>query len=236
MLRRHVGRRAETDLQRVDVFDGLGDPEIGDADPTLGVEHQVGRLEVAVDNTLPVDGVEPLSDLAADRHDSLRREPPEALQKIGQITTLDQLHREEVTAVGFAQVVDSANVGVGDLPGDPGFAEEELENRRPALEVGRQEFERHPLAELQVFGPENLPHPALPQRLDDPVALGNQGAGRESSRIGALDRHGAQPASPAWPRDISRKSQVLARRNLRVTVGTEIPSTSATSSWVMPAK
>ena len=111
-------------------------------------------------------------------------QPPDAPQQSPQIFAVDIFHREEVTAADLADVVDAADVGMGDLAGDADLAEEPLEASGVVLEVGRQELEGDGLAELQVVRAVDLAHAPLAALLDDPVAIPDDLAGREAAVIG----------------------------------------------------
>ncbi len=101
-------------------------------------------------------------------------------------------------------VVHAADVGMRDLP------------RRcaPPRRTGRaapcprdsaigQKLQRHRLAQLQVIGPIDLSHAAAPEQADDPVALGQDCAGREPA---GLDRvGGGEPPDPRRSRRPPRR-------------------------------
>ena len=81
--------------------------------------------------------------------------------------------------VHLADVIDAADIVVGHRPGCAHLVVESGQPGRVLLDRHGQEFEGHRLAELQVVGTVDLPHPPLAQKPDDPVALGEDGAGQE---------------------------------------------------------
>ena len=127
LLRRHVGRRAGADLGAVDRLGEAGQPEVGDLGLAAAVDHHVGRLEIAVQDALRVGRRETGAELARSAPPCPRGRPADAAQQRGQVLAVDVLHREVVLAVDFADVVDAADVGVGDLARDAHLVEEALQ-------------------------------------------------------------------------------------------------------------
>ena len=69
-------------------------------------------------HALVVRGGQPGAQLPRHLGRLVRRQPADAPQQRGQVLAVDVLHRQEHVAVGFADVVDAADVGVADLPRD----------------------------------------------------------------------------------------------------------------------
>ena len=86
-------------------------------------------------------------------------------------------------AVHLADVVDAADVRVGDLQGGLDLVEEAVEARLIALHRLRQELQRHRLAELEVVGAVDLAHAAAAEQADDAVALGQDRARDEAGLV-----------------------------------------------------
>ena len=129
------------------------------------VEHDVGRLEVAVQHALVVRGRQAGAQLPRDLDRLVRRQPADAAEQGGEVLAVDVLHRQEVLAVGLADVVDAADVGVRDLPRDaaPRRGNAAQRARVGAQRLG-QELQRHRLAEREVVGAVDLAHAAPPER------------------------------------------------------------------------
>jgi hypothetical protein len=118
LLRREAGRRAEHvllgDVRRS--RDELGEPEVEDLDvvgATLPLaQHDVGRLDVAVNDPARVRLAEALEHLRRDRHEVREAQagPPthEAVERVAG----DVLHHDEGASVDAPEVVDRDDVGV----------------------------------------------------------------------------------------------------------------------------
>jgi hypothetical protein len=52
LLRSHVGRRASPQIALLELLGQAGQPEVGDLGPSAAVDHDVGRLQIAVENPL----------------------------------------------------------------------------------------------------------------------------------------------------------------------------------------
>ncbi len=167
-----------------------GEAEVGDADAAVRVEHDVGRLEIAVQHAEVVRGGEAGADLARDLGGPLLGEAADPLQQQRQVLAVDQLHRQEHAAVVLADVVDAADVAVRHLARDAHLV---VELRQPLRILGdgrRQELQRDVLAEAQILGAVDLAHAAAADQAEDAVALGQQRARRErlAGRRQLLDR------------------------------------------------
>ena len=93
LLGRHVGRRAGAD-----VVDAAGDgreAEVGDADAALAVEHDVRRLQIAVQHAAFVRGGQAGADLARNLDGLVLREAADAPQQRRQILAVHVLHGQE---------------------------------------------------------------------------------------------------------------------------------------------
>ena len=140
LLGRHVGGRAGSDVG--EAAGEAGQAEVGDADAAFRVEHDVGRLEIAVQHAAVVRRGKAGADLARDLGGALFREAADALQQPGQIFAVDQLHRQEDAAVVLADVVDAADVAVRHLARDAHFVVELGEPLRVLGDGRRQELQR----------------------------------------------------------------------------------------------
>ena len=134
-----------------------------------------------------VRGREAGAELTRELERLVRRQAADAAQQRREILAVDVLHREEVLAAGFADIVDAAHVRVRDLPCEPDFL---VKARQPIRSIGdlhRQELERHDLPELQILGPIHFAHPTTAQQADDAVARVQHGARHE---LGSIERGG----------------------------------------------
>ena len=189
LLGRHVGGRAGA--QR---FAGRSrQAEIGDADPAVAVEHDVGGLQIAMDDAAIVRRGQARAHLPRDLDRAVLRKAADAAEQRRQILAVDVLHRQERVTLELADVVDAAHVGVRHLPRHPDFGVELHQPRGIPVDLFGQELQRDRLAELEIVGPVDFAHPALAQAPDDAVAAVEERARREAA---VVDRVGAgQPAA-----------------------------------------
>ena len=75
-------------------------------------------------------------------------------------TGYDVFHPDEIPAVNLPQIVNAADVGMGDLESGSDLVEEAVEAILIPFEGRRQELQRDRLPELQIVGPVNLAHAA----------------------------------------------------------------------------
>ena len=105
------------------------------------------------------------------------RQPADAAQQRGQVFAVDVLHGDEDLAVGLADVVDAADVGVRDLAGDADFFAKASQPGRVRCPTAGEELERHDLPERQVIRPVDLAHAAAAEQAGDAIAAGHLRAG-----------------------------------------------------------
>ena len=106
---------------------GPGQAEVGDAEPPVGIEQQVGRLDVPVDQAAAVGVVETGGGLDADLHGLLRREQDPGVVDLAQAAPGQELEDQVRDAVLLAPVVDLEDVGVVEGGHGLGLGPEALE-------------------------------------------------------------------------------------------------------------
>jgi hypothetical protein len=129
--------------------DRLGDAgqaEVGDLGPSASVDHHVARLQVAVQDPLLVRGGQTRAELTRHADRAVLREASDAAQKRREVLAVDVLHRKVVLPLGLADVVDTTDVGVRDLPRQLDLVEKAGLARRVLLQRARQELQRNGLA------------------------------------------------------------------------------------------
>ncbi len=95
------------------VVEMAGQAEVEDLDLTFGGEHDVFRLQIAVDHAAIVGGHEHPHDLLGDSHlFALLEAVGDGLAKIAPV---DQLEDQEITLLFFEEAVDAANIGMVEL-------------------------------------------------------------------------------------------------------------------------
>ena len=82
------------------------------------VDHDVLRLQIAVDDAFRVRGFERERDLLHDADNFFVRQLAGVDDEIFEILPLDELHGDELDAVGFAEIENANYVFVGDLAGE----------------------------------------------------------------------------------------------------------------------
>ena len=107
------------------------------------------------------------------------RDAADAAEQRREILAVDVLHREETAAVGVAEVVQPAHVLVRDLAGDAQLVVELRELRVVDRGAFRQELQGDRLIEREVVGAIHFAHAAASEQRHEPVAAGDDGAGRK---------------------------------------------------------
>ncbi len=181
LLRRHVERRPDdgAGLRHARLLGGLGHAEVGDVDPIRGVEHDVLRLQVAMDDALIVGGLEALGGLAEDPQQSLDRELALLLQDRREVPSVDELHRQELDAVALSEVEDAQHVRVGDAAGELDLALEALEGVGVVGDVRTNQLESDVAVEPLVMDQVDRTHASHAQQALDPVPVADLETGRQ---------------------------------------------------------
>lgn len=178
-LRRHVGRRAGHMV--ISLLSKAGETKVGDHSVAFSINHHVRRLQVPMQDALRVRSGQPCTQLACDADRIVRGETPDPPQQRCEVFSVDVLHRKKQLAVGFAGVVDAADVGMRDLPGGSYLAEQLLAAFRASRYRCRQELQRDFLREREVLDAIHLAHASASQEGDDAIAVSEQGAGCETA-------------------------------------------------------
>src|SRR5713101_3180249 len=88
-----------------------------------------------------------------------------------QISPFDVLHGDKSDAVGLPKIKDADDVPVGHFPRENEFLFEAPENFRMARKVWADQLQGNETLEFDITRLVNRPHPALPQQLQDLVAI-----------------------------------------------------------------
>ena len=89
-----------------------GDAEITELDPSTGIEHHVGRLDVAVDDALLVREAQCRQQLAHDGERAIEGQPVADVELLLQVSAPHQFHDHEGHALIAAGVIDTDDVGM----------------------------------------------------------------------------------------------------------------------------
>ncbi len=133
-----------------------------------------------MDDSLLVRGFERLGDLPCDGEGLVEGERP-ALQPLGEVFALDELHDEGAHAARLLEAVDRGDVGVLELGEDLRLALEARETVGVGGERLGEDLDRDLALQLRVGGAVDDPHPALAERGGDLVGP-EAGAGSERHR------------------------------------------------------
>src|SRR3989441_742264 len=147
LLRCHIGWRARADFRSLDGRGDAGESKVGDANLSGSIEHDVCRLQVAMDHAAFVCRRKTCANLPRDLRGLIRRKPADSADDRGEIFSIDILHRQKKGSIGFADVKHAANVGMRDLPGSSHFGMKSCQRSGILSKLFRQKLQRHDLTE-----------------------------------------------------------------------------------------
>jgi hypothetical protein len=136
-----------------------------------------------VDDAAVVGGGESGAEFAGGFEGLVGGEAADAGEEAGEVLAVHVLHGDKGRAFDFADVVDAADVGVGDEAGDADFAVEAFEEALVAAGFLGEEFEGDGLAEGEVGSAVDFAHAAAAEEGDDAVASAEEGAGDEAAFV-----------------------------------------------------
>lgn len=150
--------------------------EVTDLHRAVGQPHDVGGLEVAVDDALLVRVAEGVGDLFRDVDDMLdgQRVLLVLLKELAQVVPVEQLHDEVEHALVLAEVVHDGDAPVLEGGGHPGLAPEAFaQDAGERLVVlgshGFEAFDGDLPAQRLVAGAPHLAHAAAPDQFEQSV-------------------------------------------------------------------
>jgi len=128
----------------------------------------IGRLEIAVNDSLVVGRFERLRNLVRDAQRFDERERT-AAETLGQLLALDQLHDERTASSGFFEAVNARDVRVTERRQYLRFPVKARHPLGVVREVLGQELQRHFAVQARVGGTEHFAHAASPELAGDAV-------------------------------------------------------------------
>ena len=156
-----------------------GDSETQDLRVAVLIDHDVLRLQVAVNDTKPVGFGEAVTELATDADDLSRAERAAPPDEVLHILARHQFHRQVVHAVGSAEIEESTDIAVRDAPGALHLAREPLECFVVRNQFGQEGLERDLVLSARVDHLVDAAHGATRQFLDHQVAAGEERPSRQ---------------------------------------------------------
>ena len=152
-----VGSR---NVDRLQFFLELREPEVEDFHASVARQHHVGRLQVAVRDAALVRRADGVGERNRDGQDLRERQTLRG-QQIGQRAAVDQFQRQEGDAVGFFDRVDRDDVGVIERGRCAGFALKRSRRSASPASSGLRILSATGRSEPGVLGYVDLAHPAL---------------------------------------------------------------------------
>src|SRR5581483_4156491 len=114
--------------------------------------------------------------------------PPDAPQERAKVLAIDVLHREKDQTVSFADVVNAADVRMGNSARNANFIVKSFERDRILCSSFGQELQCNRLLETQVVGAIDLAHTSTAEERDDSITLGKNGSRNEAALIRSAAR------------------------------------------------
>ena len=187
LLHRHVRRGSgpRPDLcQATVVIHDLGEAEVGQLHLAVTRDHDVRRLDVAVQDIPRMRMVQRPRDVGNDPDRVANREPARALQVVVEAVAIDELHREVVQPVLFADGDAAHDVGVIQLHRHARFADEAVHEALVTGDVRREDLQRHVAVKAELMGLVDDAHAAFAELVDDPEVL--QGFADRAAEVESL--------------------------------------------------
>ena len=146
----------------------LGKPEVEDLHEAVRRDHDVLGFDVPVGDSGLVRFREARRHLPAEIENLFVAEGGVS-QERPEVGTLNELHDDVMRFVFLPDIIDVDDVGMVQRRRGERFLFETPKSIGVRSELGKKNFQRHFPAELEVFGPIDLPHGACPNGRKDLV-------------------------------------------------------------------
>src|SRR5581483_5930039 len=110
------------------------------------VEHDVRRLEIAMNDSLIMGGCKSGDELTCNRQQACRGQRANPPLKRREVLAFDELHDDAWMVVEVGDVVEPADVGMCDLPAQPHFGDKPSNDACIVSNVGRKKLQCDALA------------------------------------------------------------------------------------------
>ena len=154
--------------RHVRVHGPLGEAEVEHLDPAVWRDDDVVALQVAMHDTTLVRVRECVGELPSVVHDIVRRHRSRKNHRAERLP-LDELHRDVGLAVGFADFMHRADVGVIQCRRGARFSDQSCACRGIVEARGGKDFDGDVSIELLIAGAIHLSHATSAQSADDAV-------------------------------------------------------------------
>jgi hypothetical protein len=132
-------------------------------------------------------GSEPRANLPRNLNCFVRRQATDATQQRREFFAFDVLHRQEMMAINFPDVVNTAHVLVRDLSGDAHFAMKPRQ-RRTIRDFGWKKLERNGLTQFQIIRAIHFTHPAFAKESNDTITVSQNRSRNETRVVDRIER------------------------------------------------
>ena len=145
LLRRHVFHRPNKSagLRHSVALNRTGQAEIHHQNAAAPIPHNVLRLHVAVDHAHAMSRFQRAADLLNDLDGLFRRKLFSLQNKSTQVFAFDELHGDELHAIGVAQVVDADHILMSNLMRQQQLLLESRQDRGIRGQLRADELQRH---------------------------------------------------------------------------------------------
>ena len=172
-------------------------------------EHDVRGLQIPVHDAVAMRVVERAGDLHRIRKCLVHRHSP-GRQSGGECFAAEILHHEEIDLVLTPDVVQRADVWVGECGHRPGFAREPRAHRRIYRDAARQHLDRNKAVETGIGGAEDLTHATRAEQSLDAV----RAKGRAADQVQTFIEDGCRSRPHRVIQDDARIVLTQQRRDL----------------------
>ena len=179
-FRGHVRRGPGDGRARLVLRRQGGDAEVGNPHLAAAVDHDVGRLQIAVQHPLVVCRTEAGAQLLGDLERLVAGHAADAAQQRSEVFAVHVLHGDKDLALRLHDVVNPQHVGMRDLAGQADLVPIAAEPGRVCRAASGEEFQSDWLLQLQVVCPIDVAHAAASQRSEQTIAAGQDGARRKA--------------------------------------------------------